>query len=488
MSYPPKADADRKDKLNARRMRNSRGLGLGLTHSPLPYNNISMNARSHDPETEVKRPYGDFREDSDNFRLEVETLKLPSNDTSMASSFNTSGTSRRYIKRYRNEEEKLLDIIHEREALIKSAISQGQTLRAKCNRYKEELDSLKAMSDIDMTDLDWKRKYNELDQRNRDLKEEIDILSARNNNGRDQLQHQSEVIELLNNQLQHEKIEKHRLLSNSLNSLHSVGVKDKKGKLKITQLEVDNKLLQERLNELTVRNQRGREYLTKLESERRDQDEIIDKLKSQLLKEKQEKENLMAKVNILASQQNLFNGDTQPKDDEPMALYAQVQKKKPPKESRPHMEDKTNYNQYETVFSHTDTDTKSMGFDVEDKPDRPRQNHSNASKERKVLTDDGKTRGRNNLRHSEAYEDVRIVEDVPRSDDEDSDVSRKDKASKDDRDEDPYITTYGYNSAGPSGMSSRTEDDLVINDPEPTWDHVTVTEEINVHNEVTSRF
>ena len=46
----------------------------------------------------------------------------------------------RYIKRYRNEEEKLLDMLNEREAVIKSAIKQGQELRAKCNRYKDELD------------------------------------------------------------------------------------------------------------------------------------------------------------------------------------------------------------------------------------------------------------------------------------------------------------------------------------------------------------
>jgi len=51
-----------------------------------------------------------------------------------------SSSGGRYIKRYRSEEEKLIDMLKEKDMTINCAIRQGQTLRAKCTRYREELE------------------------------------------------------------------------------------------------------------------------------------------------------------------------------------------------------------------------------------------------------------------------------------------------------------------------------------------------------------
>ncbi|KAH3841057.1 trichohyalin-like [Dreissena polymorpha] len=277
----------------------------------LPFQDTNISNRSE--ETDVKQPVDqDLTLNLSNF--EVMTVK----STSRASSLNYQN---RYIKRYRSEEEKLLDIIQEREKVIRLAIKQGQQLRAKCNRYKEELDSLKALGDVDMTDVEWRRRYHDAETKYLNLKEELEVMTARNKNGRDHLQQQQEKLRTLSNELQREKMQKSRLLSTSLTSLASHGVKDKKGKRVIVALETDKRLLQERLQELAARNQRGRNYLTKLEAEKRDQEEMLTQLKQQLLREKQEKENLLAKVTILsASRENLVILE------EDQATYAQVDK------------------------------------------------------------------------------------------------------------------------------------------------------------------
>lgn len=438
LGYPPHIEAKRREKLAARQKQTSTANSLQRARPVvLPYNSgFSMDTRSQNENTS---------------QVEVETIKLSSNNTSRASSFKRAN---RYIKRYRNEEEKLLDMLQEREAIIKSAIRQGQELRAKCDRYKEELDSVKALSDVDMTDLEWKKMYNELDKRNRDLKEELDILSARNKNGRDHLRQQDEIIQQLNAELQQERIEKQRLISNSLNSLQSVGVKDKKGKLMITQLEVDNKLLQERLNDLTVRNQRGREYLSKLEAEKREQDSMVAKLKTQLLREKADKEKLQTRLEILSSTHNLSAIGTA--QDQPVDIYAQVQTSKggsTGKQTTNSLQSTSLTEKYEKVINHHENiDTKSTGFEI----DRPNTNIKNSS-----------------VDESKMYEEVGFENTGG--------------------DVEPYITTYAMNSNTSTGTGSsmtstpRNVEDIITHDTEPVWDYVPESKEMDVHN-VTTRF
>ncbi|XP_045204702.2 mitotic spindle assembly checkpoint protein MAD1-like [Mercenaria mercenaria] len=445
LGYPPYIESQRREKVLARQTRSANNL-QGSRTVVLPYNSFSMNTRTPSEETEVKR-FPDTSFSQNTSQVEIETIKLSSNNTSRASSFKSAN---RYIKRYRNEEEKLIDMLQERERLVRAAITQGQELRAKCNRYKEELDNLKALSDVDMTDVEWKKMYNELDKRNRDLKEELDILTARNKNGRDHLNHQNEVIQQLNAELQKERIEKQRLLSSSLTSLKSIGVKDKKGKLMITQLEVDNKLLQERLNDVTVRNQRGREYLSKLEAEKRDQDAMLAKLKSQLLMEKAEKDQLKTRVEIMSSTQNLSAVET-----EPSGVYAQVQKKKITAEEQndKRTHDGTHSDNYETVVHHHENiETKSTGFDID------QQDPRNDSPSEHV--------------QSQVYEEVGFGEN--------------------NGDKEPRITTYVMNSSQSTNTESMTStprivEDIITHDPEPIWDYVPASAEVDAEN-VTTRF
>ncbi|XP_060571876.1 kinesin-1 heavy chain-like [Ruditapes philippinarum] len=460
LAYPPYIDARRREKLSARQTRSGNNL-QGASKIVLPYNSFSMNTRTPSEMTEIKRVH-DSSNSMDTSQFEVETVKLSSNNTSRASSFNRSS---RYIKRYRNEEEKLLDMLHEREAVIKSAVKQGQELRAKCNRYKEELDSLKAFSDVDMTDVEWKKMYNQLDKKNRDLKEELDIITARNKNGRDQLNQQTEVIQQLNAELQRERIEKQRLLSNSLNSLQSIGVKDKKGKLQITQLEVDKRLLQERLNDLAVRNQRGREYLSKLEAEKREQEALFASLKSQLRLEKEEKEKLKSRVEILSS-----NRDISAIEDDSSNLYAQVNKSnKDTTEIEHHDTERkrsVSMNHKNDSVQHENMDTKSTGFEI----DHDASNNENSRTQVQ----------------SQVYEEVEF-----------EDKTNKEYDGNDD--EEPYITSYAYNKSTPSTESgSMTSTPRIVEDvpsddvpsddtTEPIWDHIPASAEVDIEN-VTTRF
>lgn len=44
--------------------------------------------------------------------------------------------------------------------------------------------SLKAVGDVDMTDLEWRRRYDDMQNKYRDLKEELEVMAARNKRGK----------------------------------------------------------------------------------------------------------------------------------------------------------------------------------------------------------------------------------------------------------------------------------------------------------------
>ncbi|KAL4230629.1 hypothetical protein ACF0H5_011006 [Mactra antiquata] len=377
LAYPPKVEYDRQQKIANKQRGNSYSSSMtranlqGTNHTVLPFNSFNRKGGT-DKETyreerdivaeELRLP--NLSQSPNVSQIEVETTRLGSNPSSRTSSFKRQN---KYIKRYRNEEEKLTDMLQERERVIKSAIKQGQELRAKCTRYKEELDSLKALSDVDMTDVEWKKRYNELDERYRTMKEELDVLSARNKNGRDFLNQQKETIQLLTEELQHERISRQSAMSSSLSSLTSVGVTDRKGKLMIAQLETEKRLLEHSLNELFARNKRGRDYLSKLEAEKRDQETLMTKLKTQLLKEREEKENLLVTVKMLStSTPDIASAGLQ--SQEPEAVYAKVNENRNIGVSKARTQPsetlsqsgKSNYSGYSEV-----TETKSLGFEID---------------------------------------------------------------------------------------------------------------------------
>lgn len=231
--------------------------------------------------------------------LEVETVML---DDSGNASHVSAGGKQRYIVRYRSEEERLADQLLQTQTKLHMAIEQGQKLRAKTNRYEDELKTLKIQQNqADTTDSHWKKKYYDVDKQYRNLKEDFDVLVARNKNGRDFLRQRQEDMTLLLNELQKERLAKDELLHGSLSSLSKLsesGTKNKKAKQFIQQLEIDKRLLEERLRDLSVRNQRGREYLGKLELEKRQQENIIAELETDLHNVKSERNEFMNKLGM----------------------------------------------------------------------------------------------------------------------------------------------------------------------------------------------
>lgn len=234
--------------------------------------------------------------------LEVETVML---DDSGNSSYISGFKPQRRIVRYRSEEERLADQLDQTQTKLRMAIEQGQKLRAKTNRYEDELRTLKIRQDQGIiSDSQWKKKYYDLDKQHRNLKEDFDVLVARNKNGRDFLRQQEEVIDKLNNDLAQERVDKQELLHGSLSSLSILsegGTKSKKAKRLIQQLETDKRLLEDKVRELTERNMRGREYLNKLELEKRQQENIIAELDTDLHNVKSDRNELLTRLGMSSS-------------------------------------------------------------------------------------------------------------------------------------------------------------------------------------------
>lgn len=280
--------------------------------------------QDYNEETHVKGLYEPTA--TSNNPITLDSMIHNNNTPLLDSSINSSNRTR-YIKRYRNEEEKLMDMLAEREAVIQTAIKQGQQLRAKCNRYKDELENLRALSAVDMTDVDWKNKYNDLDRKYHDLKETMHFMEARNKTDRDCMRSQNDAIEKLKTELNRYKVKNRRMLSASLTSLSNNDVRNTKTKVWISRLEVDKRLLQDRVNELTVRNQRGREYLNRIEEEKRQQNMIISDLKSQLLQVKAENE-LLLKTSSMVPRNNETGSEVSVQVEDSTPIYAQVSKEK----------------------------------------------------------------------------------------------------------------------------------------------------------------
>lgn len=239
--------------------------------------------------------------------FEVETVML--DDSGNASTL--SGAKSRYIVRYRSEEERLAHQLEQTQTKLRMALEQGHKLRAKTNRIEDELKTLKIQqSQGEISDSQWKKKFCDLDKQHKNLKEDFDVLVARNKNGRDFLRQQEEVIGLLSEELQKERVDKNDLLHGSLSSLSKLsesGSKDKKAKKLVQQLEIDKHLLEERLRDLTERNQRGREYLNKLEIEKRQQENIIAELETDLHNAKSERNELFTRLGMSSSIRLLEN-------------------------------------------------------------------------------------------------------------------------------------------------------------------------------------
>lgn len=226
-------------------------------------------------------------------------------DDSGNASHVSGGGKPRYIVRYRSEEERLAHQLEQTQTKLRMAIEQGQKLRAKTNRYEDEIKTLKIQQDqAETTDSHWKKKYYDLDKQYRNLKEDFDVLVARNKNGRDFLRQRQEDMDVLLNELQKERQAKDELLHGSLSSLSRLsesGTKNKKAKKLIQQLEIDKRLLEDRVRDLNERNRRGREYLNKLELEKRQQENIIAELETDLHNAKSERNELMNRLGMSSS-------------------------------------------------------------------------------------------------------------------------------------------------------------------------------------------
>ncbi|XP_052795478.1 synaptonemal complex protein 1-like isoform X2 [Mya arenaria] len=481
LSYPHKVEADRKEKLQRVRHHQKRWSEPFSPNSlqrdrkiVLPYADTNISMRSSE-ETSVKM-VPDLQLDLDLSQFSVETVKLSSGPTSQRSIYNRP---RRYIKRYRSDEERLEDEVQEREKLLQAAIRQGHQLRAKCNRYKEELENLKALSSVDMTDVEWRRKYSEMESRYRDLREELDLMAARNKNGRDYLRQQGETIQMLNNDLQMEKLERSRILSSSLSSLASAGkVKDKKGRHQITQLLVDKHLLEDRVRDLTARNQRGRNYLTRLEAEKRDQEAMLTHLKAQLLLEKQDKEHLLANVTILsASRDNIVTLETEHPE------YAQVNKKRESTSKAsetPYVDSPRSGTSTRVFVVSEEGDERSTGFEIIDT--------QNTSVRGTVFSSE------------DPYEVIASVHDVNRTDgqEETGGYSKQEKrpsspepesengSNRTEEDDEEYTGTPERSESPPTPPVLVKAEHIQLD--EPTWDTVPESSAIDYQSETTTKF